>query len=99
MDNDFISIEIGEIKCTNKLFRKGYFQLLIRLAVLSEGVKRILPGAKCRLCGKLFMPDDTKVPSSDILNEWKSYVNIHDNFTVDIALIKTGDGIEGFSSY
>jgi hypothetical protein len=89
-----IAVELGEIKSSNvtKTIKKGFRQLLLRLAVLSYVIEacsdnKELP--KFNLFGKIYVPKTE--PNFKIPEEWKEGVSFSSSAQCHIDIIKIGE--------
>lgn len=86
-----IAVELGEIKSSNanEIIKKGYHQLLLRLAVFGYVIDACFgrdETPKFNLFGKIYMP--TIHPNFKIPEKWKEGINFPSaaKFHVDIIL-------------
>ncbi len=89
-----IAVELGEIKSSNvsEIIKKGYRQLLLKLAVLSyviEACSGESESPKFNLFGKIYVP--TTHPNFKIPEEWKEGINFSSSAKCHVDVITIGE--------
>lgn len=89
-----IAVELGEIKSSNanEIIKKGYRQLLLRLAVLSYVIEACSgkdEPPNFNLFGKIYVP--TTHPNFKIPEEWKEGINFSSSAKFHVDIITMGE--------